>query len=251
MKIKPKISIISLTSCQGCQFAILDLGKRFLDLNRYFNFVDFALIKDRNQENNLSFDIVFVEGNPNNEEQIELLKEARQRGKLLVVLGNCAAMGGIQEIRNYHQPQKLVQQIYKDLKGIPFNPEIKEAKDFVQVDYTIPNCPINAEEFLQFLYDYLAGKKFRISERPVCYECQINQFECLLQKGQICFGPWVRGGCQALCLKNSQPCWGCRGLLNEVDKEKLLRTLEQIASREEILKQAEVFGLRDEIEEAN
>ncbi len=266
---KPKVSIISLTSCQGCQFAILDLGKRFLDLNRDFDFIDFPLIQESpvktdirpNQplvRRNLSklitrakseyIDICFVEGNPSNDEQIKLLKEMRRRSKVLVVLGNCAALGGIQEIRNYHQPQKLIQQIYQDLKDISFNSEIKEVKDFVQVDYTIPNCPINAEEFLQFLYDYSVGKKFKIPERPVCYECQINQYECLLQKNQLCFGPWIRGGCQAVCLKNSQPCWGCRGLLNETDREKLFRTLEQIASREEILKQAEVFGLRDDLE---
>lgn len=242
---KPKVSIISLTSCQGCQFAILDLGQRFLDLNKYFDFVDFKLIKEAESEPQI--DICFIEGNPADDAQIKTLKEVRRRSKILTVLGNCAAMGGIQEIKNYHQPQKIIRQVYKNSEKIS-NPKIKEVKDFVQVDYTIPTCPINAEEFLQLLYDYLAGKKFKTAERPVCYECQINQYQCLLQKNQICFGPWILGGCQAICLKSDQPCWGCRGLLKETDKEKLLKTLEKIASREKILKQAEVFGLRDEIE---
>lgn len=267
MKNKPKISIISLTSCQGCQFAILDLGPRFLALNKFFDFIDFTLIKDtdqrrsrrgstqiisvnlHNNQRKSVLDLVFIEGTPTDEEQVRLLKEARRRSKFLVVLGNCAAMGGIQEIKNYHQPQKIIRQIYQNSKKIS-NSEIKEVKDFVQVDYTIPTCPVNAEEFLQLLYDYLVGKKFKIPERPVCYECQINQYECLLQKKEICFGPWTLGGCGAICLKEKQACWGCRGLLKETDKEKLIRTLEGATGqkKEEILKQAEVFGLRDEIE---
>lgn len=267
MKTKPKISIISLTSCQGCQFAILDLGKRFLDLNKYFDFVDFPLIKDADQhglktqinadisvnsrtyQRESALDLVFIEGNPVNDEQIKTLKEARRRSKVLVVLGNCAAMGGIQEIKNYHQPQEIIRQVYKNPEKIS-NLEIKEVKDLVQVDYTLSTCPVNAEEFLQLLYDYLVGKKFKIPERPVCYECQINQYECLLQKKQICFGPWTLGGCAAICLEGGQPCWGCRGLLKETDREKLMRTLEEITSQSQtqILKQAEVFGLRDDIE---
>ena len=188
-----------------------------------------------------------MEGNPTTEEQIKILKRIRQNSNFLVVLGNCAAMGGIQEIKNYHQPQKIIRRVYKNPDKIS-NLEIKEVKDFVRVDYVLPTCPINAEEFLQLVYDFLNRKKFKIPERPVCYECQTNGYECLLQKGQICFGPWIKGGCQAICLKNGQPCWGCRGLLKEVDKKKLIEALKQVATEAEILKQAEIFGLRDEIE---
>jgi coenzyme F420-reducing hydrogenase gamma subunit len=244
---KPKVAIISLTSCQGCQFAILDLGQRFFDLNKDFDFVDFKLIKEKVGLGKL--DLAFIEGTPNTDGEIKLLKEVRRRSKFLVVLGNCAAMGGIQEIKNYHQPQKIIRQVYQNPQKIA-NPDIKQVKDFVAVDYTLSTCPINAEEFLQFFYDFLAGKRFKIAEWPVCYECQINQSECLLQRGQLCFGPWIRGGCGAICLKEGQSCWGCRGLLEETDREKMFRTLEKIASREEILKQAEVFGLRDDLEES-
>ena len=253
---KPKVAIISLTSCDGCQVALLDLGQRFLELFKKIDLSRFNLLKDEKFDGH--YDLSFVEGNPTTEEQIKILKRIRQNSNFLVVLGNCAAMGGIQEIKNYHQPQKVIRAVYKNPSKIS-NLEIKEVKDFVPVDYTLPTCPLNAEEFLQLVYDFLNEKKFKIPERPVCYECQINEHECLLQKGQICFGPWILGGCQAICLKSGQPCWGCRGLLSakggsaaggkEVDKKKLIETLKQVATEAEILKQAEIFGLRDEIEE--
>lgn len=242
---KLKTAIISLTSCQGCEFALLDLGQRFFELERYLDFIDFKLVKDNSKSRKL--DLTFIEGNPTTEEQSDILKKARAKSKILIVLGNCAAMGGVWKIKNYHQPSNVARLVYRFPASIS-NPKIKAVEDVIKVDFTIPTCPVNAEEFLQLIYDLLAGKKLKIAERPVCYECQINQSECLLQQKKLCFGPWIKGGGKAICLKGGQPCWGCRGLLKDVDREKMFRTLEQIAEREEILKQAEVFGLRDDLE---
>ena len=43
---KPKVAIVSLTSCEGCQFALLDLGERFLDFVGKIEMVDFRLLED-------------------------------------------------------------------------------------------------------------------------------------------------------------------------------------------------------------
>jgi len=245
---KPKVAIISLTSCQGCEFAVLDLGPRFFDLNNQIDFYNFRLLKEGDKITH--FDLVFVEGGPTTDEQIKILKQFRQNTDYLIALGNCAAMGGIQEIKNYHNSQKIVQSVYKNVKNIP-NQKIRALGQVVKVDYVLPGCPLNAEEFLNLISDFLAGKKFKIAERPVCYECQVNQYECLLQKNQPCFGPWIKAGCGAVCLKSGQPCWGCRDLLKGADKNKMKRALKDIlslTSDKKILHQAEVFGLRDEIE---
>lgn len=244
---KPKVAIISLTSCEGCQFAILDLGQKFLELTKKIEIVRFRLLADEVFSG--YYDIAFVEGNPTTEEQFKTLKKIRQNSRFLVVLGNCAAMGGIQEIKNYGDKDKTIKQVYKYYQTL-INQEIIEVSKAVDVDFTIPGCPINGEEFLQCIYDLLAGKKPRIPERPVCYECQINQYPCLLQQGKICFGPWTKGGCGAICLKSGQPCWGCRGLLKDVDIEKMFRKLKEITGQkdDEIKKIAEVFGLRDDLE---
>src|SRR5512135_2213861 len=91
---KPKIAIVSLTSCEGCQFALLDLGQRFLDFAGKVEMMDFRLIEDE-EDLGLKLDIGIVEGNPVTKENVKTLLALRKRSKLLVVLGNCAAMGGV------------------------------------------------------------------------------------------------------------------------------------------------------------
>ena len=87
MKKKPKIAIISLTSCEGCQIALLDLGKRFFKLLEDVELVDLHLIEE-NPFPEGKLDIVFVEGNPITEENLKVLKRVREQAKILVVLGN-------------------------------------------------------------------------------------------------------------------------------------------------------------------
>jgi len=144
---KPKIAIVSLTACEGCQVALLDLGKSFFDFLKKVELVDFALIEEqpfplpRGKAGKNKIDIVFVEGNPITKQDLELLKKIRRLSKILVVLGNCAALGGIPEMKNYQGKEKTIRYIYKNLKNI-VNPDIKEIDNFVKVDFTIPGCPI-------------------------------------------------------------------------------------------------------------
>ncbi|MCX6813581.1 MAG: hypothetical protein NTV77_03870 [Candidatus Azambacteria bacterium] len=245
---KPKVAIIALTCCQGCEFALLDLGPRFFALTERIDWHNFRLIKEGDQLGH--FDLVFVEGGPTTDEQAKTLKQFRKNSDCLVAMGNCAAMGGVQKIKNYRDKDAVIKSVYKDIKNIP-NQKILAIWQVVKVDAVLPGCPINADDFLRLINNFLVNKKFKIVEKPVCYECQINEFECLLQKGQACFGPWTKSGCDAVCLKSGQPCWGCWGLLKNADKAHMKEALMKIlknSTDDKILRQAEVFGLRDEIE---
>jgi coenzyme F420-reducing hydrogenase gamma subunit len=243
-KSKPKVAIIGLTSCEGCQFVVLDQGQKFLELSKKINLGDFRLIKDAEKADE-KYDICFVEGNPITKENIKLLKEMREKSKLLVVLGNCAALGGVWEIKNYHNKQKTIRAVYKKSKVA--NPDIKEVDNFVKVDFTIPGCPINGDEFMEAVHQLLNGKIPRPTQNPVCYECQLNGSECLLQKGEICLGPITLAGCNAVCLKSKQACWGCRGLFEGAQVQNLMKHLNDNLTKDEIYHVMEVFGARDSI----
>jgi len=245
---KPKVAFISLTSCEGCQFTILDLGKRLLKLLDDIEVEEFRLIEESPESP--SYDIAFVEGNPITKENFSLLKRVRKKAKILVALGNCAALGGIWEIKNYRDKNKTIRYIYKHVKRVE-NPDIREIDNFVKVDYTLPGCPINAEEFLRVTYELIAGKKPKIEQQPVCYECITRGYECLLQKGEICLGPITLGGCGAICLENKQSCWGCRGLVKGCDIKNLVEELigYRKHSKADVNMVLEIFGLRDSVEE--
>ena len=100
---KPTIAITSLTCCEGCQVAILDLGERFLELAGKFIVGDFAFLDEEQRAE--KFDIVFVEGAPITEKNKERLLYLRERSKILVALGACACLGGIAEIKNYQDKE--------------------------------------------------------------------------------------------------------------------------------------------------
>lgn len=242
---KPTIAITSLTCCEGCQVAILDLGGRFLEIAEHVKIGDFALLEDTPDAP--TYDIVFVEGAPITEENIERLKKLRAKSKVLIALGACAALGGIAEIKNYQDKNERMRYVYKNFEGIN-NPDIKPISHYVKVDFEIPGCPINKEEFLAVVKQVLAGIPPQIPRRPVCYECQLKQNKCLLQDGEPCLGPIMLGGCGAPCPSSAYPCDGCRGPIPDANPDKLEKQLlAQNYSQEEVDLILQRFGLIDKV----
>ncbi len=241
--LKKKIVIVSLTSCEGCQFALLDLGKRFFNFLKKTELLDMPLIEDELLKKT-KIDITFIEGNPITKKDINLLKKLRKNSKTLVVLGNCAALGGIPEIKNYQNKEKTIRYIYKTLKVA--NPKIKEVDNFVKVDFIIPGCPINGEEFLKYASEMIKGEIPEIPQLPVCSECSLKgTSDCFLAQKKVCFGPITLGGCGAICPKNGEICFACRGFLKNAEVKKFITAMEKFKARKEIESDLEIFGLKD------
>jgi len=248
MTIKSKIAFFSLTSCEGCQFVLLDLGEKFFEFLQKVELVDFPLIEDKSfAKSKAKIDVAFVEGNPITKENIRLLKKIRKESKILVAMGNCAAFGGIPEIKNYQQKVKVFRYLYKNFKKF-ISPEIREIDNFVKVDFVIPGCPINGEEFLRFSEKLVKGEIPKIRQSPVCTECpKKGTIDCFLAKKEICFGPITLAGCGAVCPKNNFQCLGCRGFLKTINANNFIKNLEKFKSRKDIKDSLEIFGLRDAI----
>lgn len=245
-RVKPRIAIISLTSCEGCQFVLLDLGQRFLDLASQVEMVDFRLLEDEDDPG-VNLDLVLVEGNPVTEDNFKLLLAARKRAKILVALGNCAAMGGIPEIKNYQEGTNTIKHVYKYIHGIK-NPKIQEIDNFVKVDFTFPGCPINGEEFLKYIPELLKGNIPVIPDQPVCVECKKKGNRCLFLDKKPCFGPMILGGCDAVCPTSRMMCQGCRGLRPAGNISAMKNTLKTMMTDEQFENTTEIYGLRDDIE---
>ena len=266
---KPRVAFFSLTSCEGCQFALLDLGRKFFDFLKRVELIDFSLIeelpfpkfktnshgrfrisrgKKPSERFSHAIDVSFVEGLPIKKEEVKLLKKIRKESKILVAMGNCAALGGIPEMKNYQGKEKTIRFIYKKLKNIE-NPEIKEIDNFVKVDFVLPGCPINGEEFLKYVKELIKGKIPKIPQKPVCSECPLQGTpNCLLRKKEPCLGPITLAGCEAVCPRNGQLCYGCRGILKDIDPKGFLETLKKLKKPEDIEDNLEIFGIKDSLE---
>lgn len=250
---KLKISIVGLTSCEGCSFAVLDLGLEFIESIDHFDLGDFHLIMDEKKGDR--YDIMFIDGAPLTKENIKTLKELRRRSKYLIALGACACNGVIPNIKNYINKEKAVRYQYPKTHKSVFNPNIRPIKRLVKVDFEIPGCPIEAKDFLTVINSLREGIEPKLLENPVCNECQLNGNECLLQKAegpersrgsQPCLGPVIRGGCNAVCLNSKFFCKGCRGIIPGYDTKQLEKQILKSTSRKEINHILQIFGIQED-----
>lgn len=240
------LAIHSLTCCEGCQVELLNLGEKLLKLFEIFNLGNFSWAEEKKEA--LHYDIVLVEGTPLTDEDFKNLKRLRKKSKILIAFGTCAHLGGVQEIKNYHGMGKkeCLQQVYAFIKRIA-NPNVVPLHRVVKVDYFIPGCPVDKEEVWRVLSDLYAGKPIKLPKRPVCYECQKQEYECLLQKGEPCLGPIIWGGCQAICLKSKRFCYGCRGPIPGISAAKHLCNLQKLIGEKNLKRIMQTFGAEDEI----
>ncbi|MBU3965040.1 hypothetical protein KKG29_02915 [Patescibacteria group bacterium] len=247
---KLKTAIISLTCCEGCQFAILDLGEKLLEVAEILNLEKFELASSKKGLG--PYDIIFVEGTPITKENVVTLIKARREAKILVALGTCADLGGVAEIKNYSRAGrgKMLEYVYKNIEGID-NPKIKPISVYVKVDAKIPGCPIEKKEFLKFVRELGAGKIYKIPDIPVCYECQLKENSCLLQEGKPCFGPVTLAGCGAICPSNNFICEACRGPIRDRNLTSLKKILGKKMAVRELMKIAEIHGVKDDLEKNN
>jgi len=215
-----------------------------LELFEEVDFTFFRLWKEEKDLSLMKFDIMFVEGSPITKHNIEQLKIARENSKLLAAFGACAHLGGIYHLKNYYDKDKLIKKVYTQTKGID-NPYVYPVSKYIKVDFDVPGFPIDADEFLRMLNEVIIGRLPKISQKSVCYDCQKNGYECVLQKGEICLGSITQTGCNAVCLKSKQGCWGCRGLLKDAEIANLTKLLKKNHTAKEIKDAFEIFGIRD------
>lgn len=241
---KPKLGIVSLTCCEGCEFSILDLGKRLLDLLELFDLKEFHLVEEEKEPEKL--DLVFVEGSPVTSQNIKFLKRLRQKSKRLYALGVCACEGGVQKMKNYHPRAVDPKFVYKRVKGID-NPRILPIESYVKIDGQVLGCPIDGDDFLRVCFEFLAKNYFQYKERPICFECHINKYKCLLSEGKPCLGPASVGGCKAICLSGGLPCFACRGVLKNLNFENFKKAICDRVPEDRFWQLLETYGVKDKI----
>jgi sulfhydrogenase subunit delta len=243
---KPILGIFSLACCEGCQVELLNLGEKLLKIFDVYKFGYFNWMAEKKWPK--KFDIVCIEGTPVTRKHFEHLKNLRRKSRLVVALGNCADLGGIQEIKNYVEKKKdeKLKYVYRQIKGIEA-PNVVPVHKVIKIDYRIPTCPINKDEAFRILVSLAVGLSPQIPRRPVCWECQHQGFECLLQKSEPCMGPMTLGGCGAICLRSKIFCYGCRGPIRGQDRNKHLANMEKLVGRKYVREILETFGVEDEV----
>jgi len=156
-----------LSGCSGCHMSFLDLDELLIELAKKIQVVYSPIADVKTFPENV--DVTLVEGAIGDEDQLELLKKAREQTKILISLGDCAVTGNVPALRNALEDsdRAVLQRAY--VENVDVNPQIpndvpkllkkvRPLHEAVKIDYFIPGCPPPADIIGYVLTELLSGR---------------------------------------------------------------------------------------------
>lgn len=214
---KPTVAFFEFTSCEGCQLTVVDTLQEHPELLDAIDIVEFREAMSEKHEGRIT--ISFIEGSCTRPSDEAKVRAIRERSDLVVSLGACAHIGGVNAIRN-RMPLAMVRDyVYGDKAEWFETYEARPISAVIKVDAEIPGCPIDRNEFAKAVTHLLQGRMPQLPDYPLCIECKLKENVCMYLRGKVCLGPVTRAGCDAICPTYGYGCEGCRGLIPEPNIE--------------------------------
>ncbi len=215
MATKPKIAFFDFTSCEGCQLTVIDLLQTHLGL---LDLVEIVQFREAMSEKGEDYQIAFIEGSCTRKSDEARLQKIREQAAVVVALGACAHLGGINALKNCWPIEHVQTYVYgKNGRDAYESYPARPISAVIKVDAVIPGCPIDRHEFLRIVQLLLQGRQPRLPDYPLCVECKLQENACLNKLGIPCLGPITRAGCNAICPSYGDGCEGCRGWAPEAN----------------------------------
>lgn len=208
--VKPKVAFFDFTGCEGCQLTVIDALQTHPELLDAVEIVEF---REAMSERSDRYYIAFVEGSCARESDEARLRQIRERAAIVVALGACAHLGGVNAIRNRMDQQLVREYVYNDKAHYFDSYRARGIAEVIEVDAVIPGCPIDRDEFVKVVRSLLQGRIPNPPNFAVCIECKLQENVCVYDRGEVCLGPITRAGCHAICPAYGVGCDGCRGLI--------------------------------------
>jgi NAD-reducing hydrogenase small subunit len=83
-----RLATVWLGGCSGCHMSFLDLDEWLFELTKFADVVFSPIADIKTFPDNV--DVTLIEGAVANEDNLELVKQVRERSKLVVSFGDCA-----------------------------------------------------------------------------------------------------------------------------------------------------------------
>jgi coenzyme F420-reducing hydrogenase gamma subunit len=253
---KPKVAFFEFTSCEGCQLTVVDSLQTYPELLEAVEIVQF---REAMTEKGEDYQIAFIEGSCVRQSDADRLAHIRQQAQIVVALGACAHIVGVNAIRNRQDLKQITADVYGDGAGsstahpngrahvrpdlLNVEPAAQPIGAVFRVDAFLPGCPIDREEFVRATRQLLQGRQPQIPDYPLCVECKLKENVCLFQRGKSCLGPVIRAGCGAICPTFGDGCEGCRGLISNPNTDSMRTVLEEAGRTvDDLLPGFTIFG---------
>jgi sulfhydrogenase subunit delta len=223
-KAKPKVAFFDFTSCEGCQLTVVDSLQYHPELLEVVDIVEF---REASSDRSDQYQIAFVEGSCSRASDEARLRTIRETAAIVVALGACAHLGGINAIRNRQELEDVRHYVYGEQAHWYETYEPRPISDVVAVDVIVPGCPISGAEFIRVVKGLLLGRLLEPPDYPLCIECKLKENVCVFHRGQVCLGPITRAGCDAICPAYGMGCEGCRGIIPNPSMEAFYTVLQE------------------------
>jgi len=236
---KPKIAFFDFSSCEGCQLTVVD---SLQDHPELLGVVEIVQFREAMTEKSEDYLVAFVEGSCTRQSDEARLQSIRQQAAIVVALGTCAHLGGVNALKSLHPLEDVRQYVYGEKADWYETYEARPIDAVIPVDFAIPGCPIDRTEFINCVKALLLGKKPPIPDYPLCVECKLKENACLFTRNNVCLGPVTRAGCGAICPTYGQSCEACRGFITNPNDSSMRNVLvEHGMSVEEITSMYTMF----------
>jgi sulfhydrogenase subunit delta len=216
----PRVVVLSLASDFGCQVQLSNMTDEILDVIGLIELSYWQLASSGHMP--AEYDVAIIEGAATTDEHVELLQRVRETAGVVVAIGSCANLGGIPAMANLVDLDERYAVVYGNGEG----PRVARGRrapmpidEYIDVDFHVPGCPIDTDEFLRVLSRVLLGLKDRVPNLTMCASCKTNETSCFFDHGIICLGLVTRAGCGARCPSLGRPCTGCRGVAPDANLE--------------------------------
>ncbi len=143
--IKPKVAFFDFTSCEGCQLTVVDALQTHPELLDVVDIVEFC---ETMSEKANAYDIAVIEGSRSRARDEGRLQDIRERAEIIVALGACAHLGGVNAIRNQQNLEEVRHYVYSAYADWFDVYEARAISEIIDVDAVVPGCPIGRAEFL-------------------------------------------------------------------------------------------------------
>jgi len=230
---KPKVAFFDFACCEGCQLQVANIGEGLIDLLGLIDVVEFREVMSEKWDKD--YDVAMIEGSITDHHAEERLKKIRARSKVLIAYGSCAALGGVNGMKNSFELNEIRKYVYGDKYEYFDSIPTKAVDQVVKVDYYVYGCPVYLPEVVEVLKCALRGIPYSVPDKPVCSECKLNENGCLYEKGVVCLGPWTKAGCNSWCPNNGNICYGCRGLVKNPAKNAARNIIEKYRIDEKLM----------------
>jgi sulfhydrogenase subunit delta len=221
---KKRIAFFDFACCEGCQLQIANLGELLLSI---LDIVDVVTFREVMSEKSEDYDIAIIEGSITTPHDIERIKDIRSKAKTLIAYGSCAAIGGVNGMKNKFDLDEIRRYVYGDKADWFDSVKTMAVSQVVPVDYFIYGCPVYPPEIIKILKYAIQDIPFTVKDEAVCVECKLNENECMYDKGLTCLGPVTKAGCNSWCINNGNICYGCRGMVKETVKNGSMEVLKR------------------------